>query len=131
MKVVFSTNDGKLIINDHFGEGKFFDVYEINEESEKFLERRNNTSKEERFHGDPLKAAGIGKILSDADILVGFQMGPNIQRMKSKFLTVISRYREIKKVIEIIKKNFEKFQDLLKEKNKIVIINENEKIIVV
>ncbi len=131
VKVAVASDDGEKLKKDHFGEAKYFFIYEISEKEIKFLERRENTSKEERFHGDPEKAKSIGEILRDVDILLGFQMGPNVQRMKERFLTVISRYEDIKENLEIIKENIERFEDLVKEKGKIVIINKGPKIVVV
>ena len=129
MKIAFATNDGIELVKDHFGEAEFFYVYDVSKSGWRLLKKIENKSKEERFHGDPEKAKSIASLLVGTDVLVGFQMGPNIQRMKNKFLTVISRYEKIEENLEIIKQNFEEFDRLCKEKGKIVIINPGPKIV--
>ncbi len=130
MRIAFSTDDGKNLIKDHFGEGKKFLVFEVSEYGVKFLEERANLSEEEKFHGDPSKAKKISEILKDVDVLVGFAMGPNIKRMRQKFLPVISRYESIEENLQIIKERIDEFEKFLVESPKpIVIINKGPKLV--
>jgi len=123
MKVAVSTMDGKEITKDHFGEGKFFLIYEIDDEPI-LLEKRENTSPNEE-HGSNEKAKGISSILSDIQIFIGYQFGPNIMRIKDKFLPVISRERNIEKALELFKRYEEKIMEELKEpRGRAIIMNE-------
>jgi predicted Fe-Mo cluster-binding NifX family protein len=125
IKIAFSTNNGDLLVNDHFGEGKYFDIYEIRNGNIVFIERRVNTSGEEEKHGDPIKAKKILEILKDVDIAIGYRMGPNILRIKKKLLPIVTRHRSISKNIELLKLNMEHLMKILELRDIIVILDEN------
>ncbi len=93
MIVAVSTNDGETLTRDHFGDGKYFYIYKLDNGRYELLDKIENKSPEEAFHGDPKKARAIGQMLSKAgvQVLVGFAMGPNIIRMRKQFVPVISR----------------------------------------
>ncbi len=100
-------NDNELT-DKHFGDSTYFDVYELTENSIKYIKRINNVKVKERMHGDPNKAGIIGELLKEADILVAFRMGPNILRMKKRFVPVIINTKDIKKVEKTLILNFDK-----------------------
>ena len=112
-----ATDDGKNFTEEHFGDAKFYLVYELDLENKEltFLKQINNTSGEEKTHGDPKKAASISEIMVDVQVLVGFAMGTNVTRIRKKFVPVISRKKiigdaleEILNMIQPIKSNLEK-----------------------
>ncbi len=83
-----------------------------------------NTTPEEEFHGDPKKARAIGQILGKegVQVLVGFAMGPNIVRIRKRFVPVISRCQSIEDSIkEIMRRYGEISRELEKEGEKEVI----------
>jgi len=131
VRVAFSTDDGKLLVDDHFGEGKYFHIYDIGRDTYRLVDIRENKSGEEREHGDPLKAKKIAEILRDVDVLVGYRMGPNINRMKKRFLPIVSRTRDIHENIKLITRNMDEVMKLLNEKNIIVIMEKDGKIRIV
>ena len=96
------------ITDRHFGDSVYFDIYELTQNSIKYIKRINNVKVEERMHGDPNKANAIGDLLKEANILVAFSMGPNILRMKKKFVPVIINTQDIKKVEKTLVVNFDK-----------------------
>ncbi len=100
-------NDNELT-DKHFGDSIYFDVYELTENSIKYIKRINNVKVKERMHGDPNKAGIIGELLKEADILVAFRMGSNILRMKKRFVPVIINTKDIKKVEKTLILNFDK-----------------------
>lgn len=100
-------NDNELT-DEHFGDSVYFDIYELTENSIKYIKRINNVKVEERMHGDPNKANAIGGLLKEVDILVAFRMGPNILRMKKRFVPVIINTQDIKKVEKTLVLNFDK-----------------------
>ncbi|EDY34442.1 Dinitrogenase iron-molybdenum cofactor domain protein [Aciduliprofundum boonei T469] len=123
MKVAISTTDGIEITKDHFGDGKFFLIYEIGDRI-KFIEKRENNSPEEE-HGAKEKAKGISAILSDIPVFIGYQFGPNIMRIKDKFLPVISRERKIEKALELLRKYENEIKKELKApRGRAIIMNE-------
>jgi len=126
MRIAVSTEDGKKLTNDHFGEGKVFLIYEITEKGYRLLEKRENTSPEEDEHGSEKKAQGIASILMDIPILLGFQFGPNIMRIKDKFLPIVSRERDIKKALHLLLKHYKTLKEAEGERGIVLILNEDE-----
>ncbi|OYT58370.1 dinitrogenase iron-molybdenum cofactor biosynthesis protein [Euryarchaeota archaeon ex4484_178] len=110
MIVAVSTSDGKRITNDHFGEGDKFLIYHVDFNGYRLIEERINTSPEEEEHGSAEKAKGISQILSDIPILLGYQFGPNIMRIKDKFLPIVSRERDIEKALYLMVRNYEEIK---------------------
>ena len=94
--------DRWVITDDHFGEGEKFLIYrwDLSKNSLELIEERENTAGEERFHGDPQKAQKISGILPDVQVLVGRAMGPNIKRMRKRYLPVISRIADVEETLE-------------------------------
>ncbi|BDU50367.1 NifB/NifX family molybdenum-iron cluster-binding protein [Haliovirga abyssi] len=117
--IACATNNGEEFVNDHFGSANYFDIYKMSKESIEKIDRVDNTSEEEKeddgIHGDPNKAKGISGILKkkDVQVVVGYKMGPNIIRMKKKFVPVIVRNINIKNSLEIVKNNFDKIVEEL------------------
>ena len=97
-----ATDDGKEFTNEHFGDAKFYLVYELDLENKEltFLKQLDNTSGEEKTHGDPKKAASISEIMDDIQVLVGFAMGTNVARIRKKFVPIISRKKRIEDALE-------------------------------
>jgi len=119
MKILFAcgTDDGKTLTDEHFGSASFYMIYSMDKDSGKieFVRRMENTSPQERGHGDPEKARYISQMFSDVPVLVAFAMGPNITRMRKRFVPVISRVREIESALEILPRYRE---EIIKEMEK-------------
>ncbi|MBN2614738.1 MAG: hypothetical protein JXR71_03520 [Bacteroidales bacterium] len=83
----FPTNDGIHLVNNHFGEAEYFDLYRIGKEEVTFLKRIENQSPEEKGHGDPNKARNITQILKkeNVQVMLSLKFGGNIFRMLSQF----------------------------------------------
>ncbi len=122
LRVAFATDDGAELVKEHFGDAEKFLIYDIDDNSSLLVEERENNSPEERMHGDPKKAGRISDILKDADVLVGFTMGPNIVRMRKRFVPVISPERNIKKSIELLRARLTEVRGELSNEEKKVIM---------
>ena len=112
MKVVFATDNGKTFMGRHFGDAKYYDIYKIDENKSDFIKRISNTTEDddESIHADPKKAKGVADLFKDEDIkvLVSKVYGPNIKRMKKKFVCVISKSDTINdSIIQLQKKLIE------------------------
>jgi len=108
--VAFGTDDEKKLNDDHVGKAKFFLVYRFSNKNYKFLEKRINPKFKENeslIHGDPEKAKSVAGVLKGIDVLVGKKFGPNIVRMKNKFVCVIVREETIQKALEIVSENLD------------------------
>ena len=93
IKVAFATDDGKTFMDRHFGDAEYYDVYEIDKDKSKFIKRIMNTTEEddENIHADPVKAKGVTSLFKDENIkvVVSKIFGPNIKRIKKKFVCVL------------------------------------------
>jgi len=108
--VAFGTDDEKNLNDDHFGKSKFFLVYRFSDKNYKFLEKRVNPKFEENeslIHGDPEKAKSVAGVLKGVDVAVGRRFGPNIVRMRSKFVCVVIREETIQEALEIVLENLD------------------------
>lgn len=108
LKVAFATDNGKTFIGRHFGDADFYDIYEIDRDRANFIKRIDNTvDEEEEVHADPKKAKGISKLLLDENVkvVVSKIFGPNIMRIKKKFVCILMKENSIETCIEVIKSN--------------------------
>jgi NAD-dependent dihydropyrimidine dehydrogenase PreA subunit len=117
--VAIGTDDEETIKpDDHFGMSKYFQIWKYSK-GEIFLKETRENAKykedETKAHGDPGKAKATASVLTDVDALVGKIMGPNIVRLKNRFVPVIIREPEIENAIEIIKVNL---NEIFEEKEK-------------
>jgi predicted Fe-Mo cluster-binding NifX family protein len=111
--VAFSTDNGKHFIDRHSGDAKYYDLYQINSSSANFIKRiENNTGKEER-HADPLKAKGISELLKKegVQVMVAKRFGPNIKRIKSKFVCVMMNDDEIAISLKNLQKQINRIEE--------------------
>jgi Fe-S-cluster-containing hydrogenase component 2 len=105
--------------DDHVGMSKYFQIWEYSNGNLSFKEKRENIKykeNEKRIHGDPEKAKATSSVLKDVEVLVGNMFGPNITRLRNKFVCVVIRELLIEKAVEIIK---EGINEIVEEKNKI------------
>jgi len=113
------TDDNKIIkSDDHVGMSKYFQIWKYSDGDLTLKEKRKNVKygeDKERVHGDPNKAKATSSVLTDIDVLIGKMFGPNIIRLKNKFVCAVIREPEIKKAIKIIKENI---NEIIAEKNK-------------
>ncbi len=125
MKVAISTEDGFTITRDHFGEGNEFLIYELSREEIKLVERRINSTPEEEEHGSREKARAISSLLNDIPVLVGYQFGPNILRIKDQFLPVLSKETRVEKTLELLKRHYNSIEKEAKNRGNVVILMED------
>ena len=107
----YATDDGLSFINRHFGDANFYDIYEISTKEAKLLKRIENNTEEdsdEEIHGNPIKAQSITSILREEGVMmvVSRVFGPNLKRIKKKFLCVIQKEGNIEESLENMKDNF-------------------------
>lgn len=117
VKIACATDDEKELSRDHFGSARVYLIYELDIETgqTRFLEKIENTTEEERGHGDPLKAKGVSELMKGISVLIGLTMGPNIARIRKKFVPVISRKKDIE---ETLKRLHEKLANIKAEMDK-------------
>ena len=112
MKIAFATDNGKNFMDRHFGDALHYIIYEINSDSSKKIDSIENDTEEEEGHADPKKAKNITNLLKDKDVqvVVSKIFGPNIKRIKSKFVCVLIKEETIEDAIIVIQKNLSTIQ---------------------
>lgn len=111
IRVAFATDNGKTFMGRHFGDADFYDIYEIDGNKANFIKRIDNTVDEKKdVHADPKKAKGISKLLlnENVNVVVSKIFGPNIKRIKKKFVCIVVKDKEIEEGINKICTNIEK-----------------------
>ena len=111
IRIAFATDNGKTFMGRHFGDADFYDIYEIKGKKAAFIKRIFNTvDEEEEVHADPKKAKGISKLLfnENVNVVVSKIFGPNIKRIKKKFVCIVVKDEEIEEGINKICNNIEK-----------------------
>jgi predicted Fe-Mo cluster-binding NifX family protein len=95
----------------HFGDAHYYDIYEVDDNEVSYVKRiENTTDEEEEVHADPRKAKGISTLLLDekVTVVVSKIFGPNIKRIKKKFVCVVVKDKEITSALQIISMNKER-----------------------
>ena len=107
MRIALGTNDHKTLSETHFGDSKFFEIYEWRNGAWELVEVRKNTAreieeKEEEHHGDPRKFKGVANLLRDIDVFVAFRFGPNYIRIKQNTTKIpfLAKTRDIKEALK-------------------------------
>lgn len=115
LRFAFATDDGNTYMDRHFGDADYYDIYEISSNEKKFIKRINNTTEDddENIHADPVKAKSVVDMLKIENIQVVASkiFGPNIKRIKKKFVCVLFNDEHISDSINTIQKNINIFVD--------------------
>lgn len=111
--VAFATDDGVSFNSRHFGDTERFYIYEINREEATLIKILENSSAEEQMHADPIKAKSVSTILQkeNVSIAVSKVFGPNINRIKKKFVCLMIQAGNINNAIEKIQLNWDSILD--------------------
>jgi len=104
IKLACGTDNETEFTNEHFGLSKYFLIYDFDLETKdlKFLNRIENSTQEEE-HGDIKKAKSVSELLKNVFVFVAFRYGPNIIRIKKRFIPIISREKNIERTLNKVK----------------------------
>ncbi|HPJ40324.1 MAG TPA: NifB/NifX family molybdenum-iron cluster-binding protein, partial [Spirochaetota bacterium] len=100
-----------------FGDAKSYKIFDVNTEGETYLETMENITvsciEHDDVHGDPVKAKHVMMLLKEkgVQVLVNRKFGPNIQRIKIRFLPVITRKTNIEDGLLQVKENLLSLED--------------------
>lgn len=105
IKLACGTDNETEFTNEHFGSSKYFLIYEFDLETKdlRFLKRIENSTQEEEKHGDIKKAKSVSELLGNVSVFVANRYGPNIKRIKRRFIPIISREKNIEKTLNKVK----------------------------
>ncbi len=109
LRVSAATDDGENFVGRHFGDAKFFHVYDISTSGTEFILSVENKTEEEDGHADPKKAKGVVGILKKQGVQVGMTrfFGPNIKRIKSKLVCILTSRESVSDGLELLQEHFD------------------------
>lgn len=119
MKLIIAcaTDNGQTYIDRHFGDARYYVIYQLEGQTWTFLRKIPNTSKKEESHADPEKARSVTALLKDehVQVVMAKKFGPNIGRIKQHFVPVIIKaetleagFAKVREHIESIAAELEK-----------------------
>ena len=124
------TDDNKTIKpDDHIGMSRYFQIWHYSSSNGNLVlrETRDNpkyAEDETRVHGDPNKEKAVSSVLGNVDVLVGKMFGPNIVRLKRKYVCAVVRDSNIETALELIKANINEITDeYIKDERKGIILH--------
>jgi len=99
-------DDETRLSEEHFGDAKYYLIYEVKEDgSYRLVEKRVNTVREmeEREHGDPRKFRAVVELLSDVDVFLAGRMGPNFLRVReSRHFPIVVGRKTVEEALSIL-----------------------------
>ena len=126
LKIACATSDGVHFHDGHFGDAEKYIIYDITSERYTKIDEIPNLSPEEKMHADPRKAKSITAMMKTygVEVLVNKRFGPNITRIRKKFVPVIvsddkidtalkkilQRYKEIKQAFDSVHNKSDEYE---------------------
>lgn len=98
LRVAFATDDTTTFMDRHFGDAMYYSVYDLTATGASFVKQIANTvENDDKVHADPVKAGGIMNLLNNegVNIVASKAFGPNIVRIKKRFVCVMMNDRTI------------------------------------
>ncbi len=130
MLVACATNDNINLIDDHFGDADYFDIYEVSKLKYILKESIVNSTTSNQ-HSDPKKAKQILELLHSNGIhlLVNKAFGANITTVKKFLLPVVIRVNSIDQIMKLIQNSFDFISNtIINKKNCYLVINNNSEV---
>ena len=108
IRIAIGSKDGESIFNGHFGESKYFYIFDLTRSGElKFVEKRKNLSEEEEKgkHGLEKKRKEVLSIIKDVNVIIGRRKSPNFIKISENteyqpILVNMDSFEEIKRKIK-------------------------------
>ncbi len=110
LTIAIATDDGNNFMDRHFGDAQYYDIYRLDSEEAVLTHRLNNTTDEESdLHADPKKAGSISSLLLQEGVQVveAKVFGPNIKRIKKKFVCVVIRNMTVSQSLEQLRQHYQ------------------------
>lgn len=130
MLVACATNDKINLIDDHFGDAKYYNIYNIDDGIITFIKSIENTITS-IVHPDPSKAIKILELLKKEDItiLINKAFGANIKVIKKYAIPALIKVNKINEALKLLNSSYDTIQDYIKTaKNFYLVISSDGKI---
>ena len=104
LRLAAATDDGEHFTSRHFGDAEFYEIFEFSESGYESTGRVINNVDEEKGHADPNKARGIAGLLAKEGVHMAVSpvFGPNIKRIKKKFVCILTGHEKISDCLEML-----------------------------
>ncbi len=107
IRVAIATDNGNTCIERHFGDARYYYLYDIDMAGSHFVAKLENNldiEEQESAHGDPRKASGIGGLLKQQQVntAVSKVFGPNIKRLIKQYACILVSVDAIPEVLELL-----------------------------
>ncbi len=111
--IAAATDDGKRFPDRHFGDADRYAVYKVTPEMIELVKEIPNLTEEEKVHADPAKAGSITGLLRKEGVqaVVTTVFGPNLKRIKKKFVCIIAESESIEETLNIVRERFSQVQE--------------------
>ncbi|MFW5771359.1 MAG: NifB/NifX family molybdenum-iron cluster-binding protein [Spirochaetota bacterium] len=112
--VACATDDKKTFSGGHFGEARFYMIFNVDKNGSEQVETIENVTLDYqetvKEHGDPMKAKHVMILLKEKNVqvLANKKFGPNIARIKIRFLPVIMNVESVQEGLEMIRENYDR-----------------------
>ena len=112
--VACATDDKKTFTGGHFGEAGFYMIFDVDKNGSEHVETIENVTLDYqetiKEHGDPMKAKHVMILLKEKNVqvLANKRFGPNIARIKIRFLPVIMDVENVQEGLEMIRENYDR-----------------------
>ena len=110
IKIALASDDETSFSSKHFGSAERYIIISYNGTTLIKEPDIINNTEEEKEDGDPEKAKSVSQILKQKDVTIvaGRRFGPNIIRIRKKFLPLVVDITSIENGIEVIKENWQR-----------------------
>jgi predicted Fe-Mo cluster-binding NifX family protein len=117
MLAACATDDKLNLISDHFGDAKYYNIYDVNENDYSLKETIVNKTTSD-LHSDPKKAKQILDLLhtKGVHLLINKAFGANIKVVNKFVLPVVIRVDLIEDVIKLVQNSFSIIENVLETK---------------
>ncbi len=112
--VACATDDKNTFSSGHFGEARHYMIYNVGVDGIEHIETIENVTLDYqetiKEHGDPMKAKHVMILLKEKNVqvLASKKFGPNMARIKIRFLPVIMDVESIREGLEMIRENHDR-----------------------
>lgn len=123
MLIACATNDKINLIDDHFGDANYYNIYKIEFGTITFIKSIENNIVS-IVHPDPSKAIKILKLLQGegVNILVNKAFGTNIKIIKKYAIPALIKVNKIDEALNLVNNSYDKITNFIKTKSNFYIV---------
>ncbi len=123
MIIACATDDKLNFIDRHFGDAKFYCIFDVTTDSIRLLQTIENTTEEERQHADPQKAKSVMQLLKEEGTqgVINKAFGPNIKPIAKLLVPVITNETLIEDGVKQLQNLLSQIEENISQNRKIYV----------